>query len=174
MTGAPVTLESLAFNWGDAYLFSYARDRWVALRRDRLRFLTAETLTGLEQAIEDDHRDHPVPRHFDPPGAADYLDLPKDGGMAGRKHCSCWPRCATRPVVDHHLRRTDAGLDRPDRRKDHLRELRCHVVRRADADRGQGTPGPAWPRLGPAPLAWHLPVLGPRPALCAAPPCDPL
>ena len=69
MTGAPVTLETLAFNWGDAYLFSYARDRWVALRRDRLRFLTAETLTGLEHAIEDDHRDHPVPRAFDPPGA---------------------------------------------------------------------------------------------------------
>ena len=85
MTGAPVTLESLAFNWGDAYLFSYARDRWVALRRDRLRFLTAETLTRLEHAIEDDHRDQPVPRHFDPPGAADYLDLPGDDGMAGEE-----------------------------------------------------------------------------------------
>jgi hypothetical protein len=83
MTGAPVTLETLAFNWGDAYLFSYARDRWVALRRDRLRFLTAETLTGLEHAIEDDHRDHPVPRHFDPPGATDYLDVPGGDGMDG-------------------------------------------------------------------------------------------
>jgi hypothetical protein len=81
---APVTLESLAFNWGDAYLFSYARDRWVALRRDHLRFLTAGTLAGLEHAIEADHRDHPVPRHFDPPGAADYLDLP-GGGMAGEE-----------------------------------------------------------------------------------------
>ncbi len=86
MTGQqPVTLASLAFGWGDAYLFSYARDRWVALRRDRLRFLTAGTLAGLEQAIEDDYRDHPVPRDFDPPGATDYLDLPGDDGMAGEE-----------------------------------------------------------------------------------------
>ncbi len=30
-------LEALAFHWGDAYLFSYFRDRWVALRRDNRR-----------------------------------------------------------------------------------------------------------------------------------------
>ena len=78
MTGAPVTLESLAFNWGDAYLFGYARDKWLALRRDHLRFLTADTLAGLERALEADHRDHPVPRDFDPPGATDYLSLADD------------------------------------------------------------------------------------------------
>ncbi len=67
MTSQPaVTLESLSFHWADAYLISYARDRWVALRRDRHRFLTAGTLTGLETAIEADYRDHPVPRDFDP------------------------------------------------------------------------------------------------------------
>jgi hypothetical protein len=75
MTGQPaVTLESVAFHWGDAYLISYARDRWVALRRDRHRFLTAPTLTGLETAIEADYRDHPVPRDPGPTGAADYLN----------------------------------------------------------------------------------------------------
>ena len=79
MTGQPpVTLESLSFHWGDAYLIGYARDRWVALRRDRHRFLTAPTLTGLETAIEADYRDHPVPRHFGPPGAADYLSPARD------------------------------------------------------------------------------------------------
>ena len=78
MTGAPVTLESLAFHWGDAYLFGYARDKWLALRRDHLRFLTADTLAGLERALEADHRDHPVPRDFDPPGATDYLSLADD------------------------------------------------------------------------------------------------
>jgi hypothetical protein len=78
MTRAPVTLASLAFGWGDAYLFSYARDRWVALRRDSPRFLTAGTLPGLEKAIEADYRDHPVPRDYDPPGATGYLSLPGD------------------------------------------------------------------------------------------------
>ena len=74
-TGQPaVTLETVAFDWGDAYLLSFTRDRGVALRRDRHRFLTAPTLTGLEKAIEADYRDHPVPRHSGPPGAADYLN----------------------------------------------------------------------------------------------------
>jgi len=77
MTGQPaVTLETVAFDWGDAYLLSFTRDRWVALRRDRHRFLTAPTLTGLEKAIEADYRDHPVPRHSGPPGAAEYLNNP--------------------------------------------------------------------------------------------------
>ena len=92
MTSQPaVTLESVAFHWGDAYLLSYARDRWVALRRDRHRFLTAHTLTELETAIEADYRDHPVPRDFDPPGAGDYLNPARDdptpdaGTPAGRQ-----------------------------------------------------------------------------------------
>jgi len=77
MTSQPaVTLESVAFHWGDAYLLSYTRDRWVALRRDSHRFVTAGTLAGLEKAIEADYRDDPVPRAFDPPGAAGYLNLP--------------------------------------------------------------------------------------------------
>lgn len=78
MTGPPVTLASLAFGWGDAYLFSYVRDRWVALRRDTPRFLTAGTLAGLEATIEADYRDHPVPRACDPPSTADYLSPPDD------------------------------------------------------------------------------------------------
>ena len=42
MTGEPrVTLESLDFEWGDAYLICYARDQWAALRRDTHRFLAA-------------------------------------------------------------------------------------------------------------------------------------
>ena len=42
MSGEPgVTLESLDWEWGDAYIISYARDQWAALRRDTRRFLTA-------------------------------------------------------------------------------------------------------------------------------------
>ena len=76
MSGEPVTLQSLAFEWGDTYVLSYVRDRWVALRRETHRFLDADTLAGLEHAIEDDYRHHPVSRDFDPPGATDYLDGP--------------------------------------------------------------------------------------------------
>ena len=70
----PTTLDDLTWGWGDAYLFSYARDRWIALRRDTRYFLTAETLAGLEQAIMADYRDNPVSRDYDPTRAADGLD----------------------------------------------------------------------------------------------------
>ena len=69
----PLNLESLAFHWADAYVICYARDRWVALRRDTRQPLTAGTLAGLETAIEADYRHHPVPRAFDPPGTG-YLE----------------------------------------------------------------------------------------------------
>jgi len=76
MTSPPWTLASLAFHWGDAYLFSYTRDRRVALRRDRRYFITADTLPELEAAISSNYAKHPVPRSFDPPGATDYLGDP--------------------------------------------------------------------------------------------------
>ena len=78
MVTPPWTLESLAYHWGDAYLFCYTRDRWVALRRDRRYFLTADTLDDLEAAISSDYETSPVPRAFDPPDAAGYLDEPDD------------------------------------------------------------------------------------------------
>ena len=68
MMGQPSELEALMFEWGDAYLFSHIRDRWVALRRDTGRFLVADTLAGLEHAIQADYRDDPVSRDCDPPG----------------------------------------------------------------------------------------------------------
>ena len=83
MIRQPSALEALGFEWGDAYLLSYSRDRWVALRRDTRRFLVADTLTGLEHAIQADYRHHPVSRDCDPPGTADYLNLPDDGDVAG-------------------------------------------------------------------------------------------
>ena len=79
MTGEPgVTLESLDFDWGDAYIISYARDQWAALRRDTHRFLTAQTLDELATKIEADYAAHPVPREFGPPGTADYLSAPDE------------------------------------------------------------------------------------------------
>jgi hypothetical protein len=83
VTGPPPSLETLAFHWADAYIICYARDQWIALRRDTRHFLTADTLAGLETAIEADYQDHPVPREFDPPGATDYLSLPDADDVAG-------------------------------------------------------------------------------------------
>ena len=93
MTSDMSELETLAFHWADAYLLSYSRDRWVALRRDTRRFLIAGTLTGLEHAIQDDYRHHPVSRASDPPGTADCLNL-DDGDvpvavLSDDDVCSC-------------------------------------------------------------------------------------
>ena len=69
MTGPPgITLETLEFEWGDAYLIHYARDQWAALRRG--------TLDELAARIEADYTASPVPRETDPPGTAGYLNTP--------------------------------------------------------------------------------------------------
>jgi hypothetical protein len=73
-----VTLTSLTSQWGDLYLICYARDRWVALRRGGTGFLTADTLGGLESAIEADHGDHPAARGSGPPGATRHVRLPDE------------------------------------------------------------------------------------------------
>ena len=112
MTGEPgVTLESLDFDWGDAYIICYARDQWAALRRDTRRFLTAQTLDELATKIDTDYAAHPVPREFGPPGTADYLSAPdedddldededededehEDGtGTGTGRGWGCWPGC---------------------------------------------------------------------------------
>ena len=147
MTSDMSELETLAFHWADAYLLSYSRDRWVALRRDTRRFLIAGTLTGLEHAIQDDYRHHPVSRASDPPGTADCLnlddgDVPADGDVpdeetrfilaALRYAFPAWTITYSPPA---------AGLDRSQLRKDHLPELPGAAVRRADADRARATIG---------------------------------
>jgi hypothetical protein len=79
MTGQPgVTLESLDYEWGDAYLICYARDQWAALRRDTHRFLAAATLDTLAARIKADYAASPVPRDTDPPGTDDYLTAPDE------------------------------------------------------------------------------------------------
>jgi hypothetical protein len=96
MTAPPTTLESLAFDWGDASLISPVRDRWAALRRDAHYFLVADTLPGLEKLIIADHRDNPVPRDYDPPDASDYLQR---------------PRLVTVPSPEENTPDDDKGLD---------------------------------------------------------------
>jgi hypothetical protein len=80
--GQPVTLASLAWEWGDAYDLGYQGDQWSAARRDGRGVLAADTLAELEAAIEDDYRNRPVPRAFDPPTPAGH-DSDPDEGRAG-------------------------------------------------------------------------------------------
>jgi hypothetical protein len=86
VTSSPPTLSFLAYHWGDAYLLSSVRDRWVALRRDARYFLTANSLAELETLITADYRDNPVPRVYDPPQDADYLALPGSLTLTGDKN----------------------------------------------------------------------------------------
>ncbi len=74
MSSDPPTLESLMFAWDDAYIFGYARDRWIAIRRDGIWFMAADTLALLETEIEFDDQKNPVLSECDPLDAArDYL-----------------------------------------------------------------------------------------------------
>jgi hypothetical protein len=76
MNNDPPTLESLIFNWDDAYTFAYARDRWIAIRRDGLMFLAADTLTQLETEIESDYGNNPVLDECESLSAiSDYLTM---------------------------------------------------------------------------------------------------
>lgn len=77
-TPPPVTLASLAWEWGDAYALGYRDDQWIAARRDGRGVLAAGTLTGLEAAIEADYRNRPVPRKFDPPSPAGHDSSPDE------------------------------------------------------------------------------------------------
>ena len=76
MTAPLPTLAFLAYHWGDAYLISYAKDRWVALRRDTRYFLVADSLAELEKLITADYRRQPVSRDLDPLQDADYPTFP--------------------------------------------------------------------------------------------------
>jgi hypothetical protein len=74
MNSDPPALESLMSAWDDAYIFAYARDRWIAIRRDGLLFLAADTLTQLEAEIQFDYGNNPVLDECGPLDAArDYL-----------------------------------------------------------------------------------------------------
>ena len=74
MGDPPVTLESLDFEWGDAYLISYVRDQWAALRRGTRRFLTAQTPDVLAARIETDDTASRAPRDCGPPRHSPVLD----------------------------------------------------------------------------------------------------
>ena len=181
MTGEPgVTLESLDFEWGDAYLICYARDQWAALRRDTHRFLAAPPWTSWPPGSTPTTRHprcratltRPAQRTTSPPRTRTKTRTrPRAGtgeaGAAGRAAGGV-------PAVGHQLRAVFPGLDRPQRRRHHLPEHGRAAVFRSHADRAEGTPGPARPRLGLAALARHGPLIDPRPAPRVAAPRAPL
>src|SRR5258708_36624091 len=93
------TLESLMFAWGDAYIFGYARDRWIAIRRDGLLFLTAGTLTQLEAEIEFDYGNNPVLSECDSLDAArSSLTADDDGPPECTQDLTPRPSHPARPI----------------------------------------------------------------------------
>jgi hypothetical protein len=68
----PITdpLESLRWNWGEAYVIHNPAARvWTAERRDTHTVLRADTPTALRDAIVADYTARPVPRDDSPPHA---------------------------------------------------------------------------------------------------------
>jgi hypothetical protein len=61
-------LDSLRWNWGDAYLISFFEpEHWMAQRRDNRATLRAATPFGLRDLIIADYTARPVPRDLDRP-----------------------------------------------------------------------------------------------------------
>lgn len=80
MTG---DLDTLITRWGHAYLLGYARDRWIAIRRDGMLFIPADTLTQLEAEIGYDAGKNPAALDEDPASAAvGYLPARERDGTA--------------------------------------------------------------------------------------------
>ena len=87
MSGPRWTLAAVTFHWGDAYLITYTRDRWVALRRDTRKFLSGHALDELEAATCADYGRRPVPREFDPPETAEEMSWLPSPALPGLQDC---------------------------------------------------------------------------------------
>jgi hypothetical protein len=132
------TLESLMFAWGDAYIFAYARDRWIAIRRDGLLFLAADTLTQFEAEIEFDYGNNPVLSECDALDAARSY-LTDDYG--------CPPECTDdllmrtvraaeaiiRRAAENHLILSQLGALFPDWDIEYCEQMRGWIAHRKDA-----------------------------------------
>lgn len=77
--GPPVTLDSLVWDWGSAYVIGYRNDQWTATRRDGRAVLARATLAALATVIDADYRTGPVSRDCDPPASSGGVDEPGGG-----------------------------------------------------------------------------------------------
>jgi hypothetical protein len=68
MMGQPSALEALEFEWGRRVFVQLQPGPVGGAAPRHPRFLIADTLTGLEHAIQDDYRHHPVSRDATRPG----------------------------------------------------------------------------------------------------------
>jgi hypothetical protein len=60
-----IPIESLTWNWGEAYVISYADGLWLAQRRDNRETLRADDPEALRDAIIKDYAARPVRRDGD-------------------------------------------------------------------------------------------------------------
>jgi hypothetical protein len=145
MSSDPSALESLMFNWGDAYLFGYARDRWVAIRRDGLLFLAADTLTQLETEIESDCGKNPVLDECDALDAvSDYLtaehgDLPEstDDLLALAVRAA---EAIVGEAAEHHIILDELRVLFPDWDIEYCEQMRGWIAKRKGATIWENSP----------------------------------
>jgi hypothetical protein len=145
MSSDPPALESLMFAWGDAYIFGYARDRWVAIRRDGLLFLPADTLTQLETEIESDYGNNPVLDECDALDAisscliADHGSQPEctDDLLARAVRAA---EAITRRAAENHLILSQLRALFPDWDIEYCEQIRGWIARRKGATIWENSP----------------------------------
>ena len=145
MSSDPPALEALMFTWGDAYIFGYARDRWLAIRRDGLLFLAAGTLTQLETEIEFDYGNNPVLSECDALDAArSYLTA--DPGSPPECTEDLLARAVraaetiTRRAAENHLTLSQLRALFPDWDIEYCEQIRGWIARRKAATIWENSP----------------------------------
>jgi hypothetical protein len=133
------------FAWDDAYIFAYARDRWVAIRRDGLLFLTAGTLTQLEAEIDCDYGNNPVLDECDALDAARSYLTADDGTPP-----ECTDDLLTRTVraaeailrraAENHLILSQLRAMFPDWDIEYCEQMRGWIAQRKDATIWENSP----------------------------------
>jgi hypothetical protein len=145
MSSGRTTLESLMFAWGDAYIFGYAWDRWIAIRRDGLLFLTAGTLTQLEAEIEFDYGNNPVLSECDALDAA-RLYLTADPGRPPECTDELLTRTVraaeaiTRRAAENHLIASQLRALFPGWDIEYCEQMRGWIAHRKDATVWENSP----------------------------------
>jgi hypothetical protein len=131
--------------WDDAYIFGYARDRWIAIRRDGLMFLAAGTLPQLGAEIEFDYGNNPVLDECDPLDAArSYLtadhDSPPEVSEDLLTRTVRAAEAITRRAAENHLILSQLRALFPDWDIEYCEQMRGWIAKRKGATIWENSP----------------------------------
>ena len=146
-----VTLESLDFELGDAYLICSPRP-WAALGRDARRFLTAQTLDELAARIDTTTR-HTRCRAAVTRPAQPATSTPRRGrgrGTGREERWGCSPSTGFVPALGHQASHRFPAPGPPEEAAPRTPRTRPTLLL-LHADRAKTTPAPARPQLGSHP-----------------------